>query len=205
MVGSGRRVTTAVIIATALAMAAAPAVAQFSSAAYDFLKAVKDRDGTKVQDLLNKASSTIVLTRDDATGETALHIVVKRRDLVWTQYMLAKGVPIDGRDRDGNTALFDAAQLGFADGEQLLLQVGATVDLANNRGETPLIAATQAHDIGSVRLLLQAGADPKETDHVAGMSAIDYATRDNRSAQILTLLKSVKPVVHKNVAGPSIN
>ena len=194
-----------VAMVVALLAAVTPAAAQFSSNAYDFIKAVKDRDGTKVQNLLNKSSSTIALTRDDGTGDTALHIVVKHRDLVWTQFMLAKGVPIDGRDRDGNTALFDAAQLGFLDGEQLLLQVGASVDLANNRGETPLIAATQAHDIGSVRLLLQSGANPKETDHVTGMSAIDYAARDNRSAQILTLLKSVKPVVHKDVAGPSIN
>jgi uncharacterized protein len=205
MMRGGRSITTAVMAIVAFTVAAAPAAAQFSSNAYDFLKAVKERDGNKVQDLLNKPSSTTVLTRDDATGDTALHIVVKHRDLVWTQYMIAKGVPIDARDRNGNTPLFDAAQLGFIDGEQLLLQVGASVDLANNRGETPLIAATQAHDIGSVRLLLQSGANPKETDHVAGMSAIDYATRDNRSAQILTLLKSAKPVVHKDVAGPSIN
>jgi len=189
----------------ALTMAAAPLAAQFSSGGgYDFIKAVKDRDGNKAQEAIDKNPSTILLTRDD-NGDNALHIVTKRRDLPWLQFMLAKGVPVDSKDRDGNTALVDAARIGFEDGVNQLLEVGASPNLANNRGETALIIATQTHDLGSVRLLLQYGADPRETDHVAGMSAIDYAQRDNRSTQILTLLQSVKPVVHKDVAGPSIN
>jgi ankyrin repeat protein len=203
MVRQVRNVTWAAA-AVALTIAATPLAAQFSSAAYDFIKAVKDRDGSKAQEAIDKNPSTILLTRDD-NGDNALHIVTKRRDLPWLQFMLAKGVPVDVKDRDGNTALIDAARIGFEDGENQLLQVGAAANLANNRGETALIVATQAHDLSSVRLLLQYGADPRETDHVAGMSAIDYAQRDNRSTQILALLQSVKPVVHKDVAGPSIN
>ncbi len=199
-----RSVTNGVVAIMALAIAVAPAAAQFSSNAYDFLKAVKDRDGNKAQELLDKNPGTIALTRDD-NGDNALHIVTKRRDLVWLQFMLAKGVPVDSKDRNGNTALVDAARIGFEDGENQLLQVGANTNIANNQGETALIVATQAHDIASVRLLLQYGADPRETDHIAGMSAIDYAKRDTRSAQILTLLQAVKPVVHKDIAGPSIN
>ncbi len=197
-------VGSTMIAVVALAVAATPLAAQFSSGGYAFLKAVKDRDGGKVQELIDKNPATILLTRDD-NGDTALHIVAKRRDLPWLQFMLGKGAPIDTKDRDGNTALVDAARIGFQEGENQLLQIGANANLSNNRGETALIIATQAHDIESVRLLLQYGADPHETDHVAGMSALDYAQRDSRSAQILTLLRAVKPVVHKNVAGPSIN
>jgi len=194
-----------IAVVVLLVMAAAPAAADmFGSDAYSFLKAVKDRDGAKAQEMLDKNPGTIVLTRDD-NGDDALHVVTKRRDLTWMQFMLSKGATIDSRDRDGNTALIDAAQIGFADGVNQLLEVGAKANLANDRGETALILATQAHDIESVRDLLQYGADPGETDHVAGLSAIDYAKRDSRSAQILTLLQSVKPVVHKNLAGPSIN
>jgi hypothetical protein len=57
----------------------------------------------------------------------------------------------------------------------------------------------------SVRLLLQHGADPRITDHVAGMSALDYAKRDSRSAPILKLLQDVKPVAKKQISGPTIN
>jgi len=196
--------TAGVMAIAALALAAGPVAAQFSSGGYGFLKAVKDRDGSKAQELIDKNPATILLTRDD-NGDTALHIVTKRRDLPWLQFMLAKGVPADTKDRDGNTALVDAARIGFQDGERQLLDIGASPNLGNNRGETALIVATQAHDLGSVQLLLQYGADPRETDHVAGMSALDYAQRDNRSTQILTLLQSVKPVVHKAVSGPQIN
>lgn len=194
-----------VVAGVALASAVAPVIAQsLGGPGYSFLKAVKDRDGTKVTDALNTPGTTIVTARDD-NGDSALHIVTKRRDLVWMQFMLAKGAPIDGRDRQGNTALLDATQIGFVEGEQQLLDVGAQVDLANNRGETPLIVATEAHDIESVRLLLQHGADPRITDHVAGMSALDYAKRDSRSAAILKLLQDAKPVAKKQISGPMIN
>ncbi len=190
----------------ALAGVAAPVMAQGlgTSPGYSFLKAVKDRDGTKVQEALDKPGTTVASARDD-NGDTALHIVVKRRDIAWVRYMLAKGAPMDARDRQGNTPLLDAAQIGFVEGLQQLLDVGAAVDLANNRGETPLIIATQQHDIASVRALIGHGADPRETDHVAGMSALDYAKRDGRSDVIVKVLEEAKPVVKKKVSGPTLN
>ncbi len=205
--GSGVRRSWANLVAgLALAGLAIPVAAQdLVSPGYSFLKAVRDRDGEKVQKELDRPGSTIILSRDDANGETALHIVTKRRDIVWMRFMLAKGVSINARDRQGNTALLDAAQLGFIEGEQQLLDLGASIDLANNRGETPLIIATQTHDLASVRLLVAHGADPRETDHVAGMSAYDYAKRDGRSDAILKVLEDAKPVAKKKVSGPTLN
>ncbi|MDB5737431.1 MAG: ankyrin [Sphingomonas bacterium] len=187
-------------------LVATPLAAQnFVSDSYSFLKGVRDRDGAKVQKLLDSPSTTIILARDTTTGETALHIVAKRRDLAWLQYMLAKGADMNARDRDGNTALADAAQIGWAEGARQLIEVGATVDLGNNRGETPLILATNSHDLPTVKTLIAGGADPKITDHVAGMSAHDYATRDGRSVAILKALDEAKPVPRKIISGPSIN
>ena len=188
-----------------LLIAAPVAAQQFVSDSYSFLKNVRERDGDKVQKLLDKPSTTIILSRDVETGETALHIVAKRRDITWLQYILAKGADMNARDRDGNTALADSAQIGWPEGVRQLLEVGASVDLANNRGETPLILATNSHDLPTVRILIAGGADPRITDHVAGMSAHDYATRDGRSAAILKVLDEAKPVKKKAVAGPSIN
>lgn len=201
-----RRSWAKLVAGLVLAGVTVPVVAQdLVSPGYNFLKAVRERDGDKVQKELDRPGTTIILSRDDSNGETALHIVTKRRDIVWMQYMLAKGVSINGRDRQGNTALLDAAQIGFLEGEQQLLDLGASIDLANNRGETPLIVATQAHDLASVRLLVAHGADPKETDHVAGMSAYDYAKRDGRSDAILKVFDEAKPIVKKKVSGPTIN
>jgi uncharacterized protein len=197
--GTGRLIAAAALIGLAV-----PAAAQFGgSAGYEFIKAVKDRDGTKVTEALNKPGNTMLYYREDNTGDTALHIVVKRRDLTWLQFLLAKGADPNLRDSQGNTALMDAVRIGFSEGAQQLVSNGAKVDVTNDSGETPLIAAVQTHDIVTVRVLLGAGANPRAQDHVAGLSAIDYAQRDGRSAAILKVLQDSKPVVKKAVAGPS--
>ena len=177
------------------------AQAQFSDS-FNFLKAIKDKDGEKVTDILNKPGSVIVNTRDPATGETALHIVAQRRDATWLSFLLAKGANVDMRDAKGNTALLDAAQLGWAEGVQMLIERRAGVDIANASGTTPLIAAVQNRDVATVRLLLAAGANSTRPDNAAGLSARDYATRDPRAAAILKELKDAKPVARREIAGP---
>jgi ankyrin repeat protein len=175
------------------------ASAQFSDS-YNFLKAVRDRDGSKATDLLSKPGTVIIDTRDVSTGETALHIVVKRRDATWLAFLLARGAKADIRDRDGNTPLISATQIGFVEAADMLLKRRAQVDATNGQGETALILAVQQRDLAMVRLLLAAGANPARTDRAAGMSALDYARRDTRAAVILKLLEETKPA--KPVAGP---
>jgi ankyrin repeat protein len=175
------------------------ASAQFSDS-YNFLKAVRDRDGSKATDLLSKPGTVIIDTRDVSTGETALHIVVKRRDATWLAFLLARGAKADIRDRDGNTPLIAATQIGFVEAADMLLKRRAQVDATNGQGETALILAVQQRDLAMVRLLLAAGANPARTDRAAGMSALDYARRDTRAAVILKLLEETKPA--KPVAGP---
>lgn len=177
-----------------VAVVAAPAQAQFSDS-YNFLKGIRDRDGQKVTDFINKPGSGAVLinTRDASTGEGALHIVTKRRDVTWLSFLLAKGANPDMRDGDGNTALMLSAQLGFAEGLSLLIDRRAQVDLANSSGETPLMRAVQNRDIATVRTLLAAGANPNKADTSSGLTARQYAERDLRSAAIVKAMDDVKP------------
>lgn len=176
--------------------------AQFSDS-YSFLKAVKDADGTKVTELLGGSGSTVVDTKDPTTGETAMHIVTQRRDLAWMGFLIGKGARIDTLDRNGNTPLMVAAQLGFVEGAQMLITRQARVDLANNRGETPLIRAVQNRDVRMVRILLAAGANPDRTDTLAGMSARDYATRDTRNAAVLKLIDEMAKKKPTGQMGPN--
>src|SRR3546814_11581639 len=84
-------------------------------------------------------------------------------------------------DNNGNTPLMDAVQARFEEGARSLLTYNAQVDKANGSGETPLIRAVQLRDVGLVRLLVAQGANPDRRDTIAGMSARDYAQRDNRT------------------------
>ena len=168
------------------------AFAQFSES-YNFLKSVRDREGAKATEIISKPGTVIIDTRDPSTGETALHIVTKARDMTWLNFLLSRKAKTDVRDNQGNTPLMLAAQLGFIEGAQLLIDQRASVDLANAGGETPLIRAVQARNAPMVRLLLIAGANPRKGDSVAGLSARDYAVRDRRSAAIVKIIDEVKP------------
>lgn len=190
-------------VSAALLAVAIPgaAFAQFSDS-YNFLKAVRDRDGAKVTEFVSKPGSVIVDARDQSTGEGALHIVTKRRDTDWLSFLLGKGAKPDIRDNEGNTPLMVATQIGFVEGANLLISVRAQVDLANSSGETPLIRAVQKRDTTMIRILLTAGANPARKDRIAGMTARDYAVRDARSAAIVRMLDEAQPA--KPVAGPRL-
>lgn len=175
----------------ALLLWPALAHAQFSDS-YNFLKAVRDRDGAKVMEIIGKPGSTIVNTRDRSTGQSALHIVVERRDTAWMDFLTSRGANIDAADDNGTTPLMLATRLRFVEGAQLLLDKGAQVDKRNSSGETPLIRAVQLRDMPLIRLLVSKGANPDIADTLAGMSARDYAVRDGRSQAIIDVLDSAK-------------
>ncbi|WP_422633864.1 ankyrin repeat domain-containing protein [Sphingobium sp.] len=174
-----------------VAMTPNVAQAQFSDS-YNFLKAVKDKDGQKVTDLVQKPGSTVINSRDVNSGENALHIVVTRRDPTWLSFLLAKGANPNLTDNDGNTPLMDAVQGRFEEGVRTLLSFKAQVDKVNNSGETPLIRAVQLRDVGLVRLLVAQGANPERRDAIAGMSARDYAERDGRTPGLIEALAAAK-------------
>jgi ankyrin repeat protein len=198
------KMISAVLGAIALTLAVAgPAQAQFSDN-YNFLKAVKDKDGQKVTDFIQKPGSTVINSRDVSTGENALHIVVARRDASWLTFLLAKGANPNLTDNDGNTPLMDAVQGRFEEGVRTLLSYKAQVDKVNDSGETPLIRAVQLRDVGLVRLLVAQGANADKRDSIAGMSARDYAKRDNRTPGLAEALDAAKPAAKPTgpVQGP---
>jgi ankyrin repeat protein len=194
----GRALAASVVLTLAVP---APAQLTFSDS-FTFLKAVRDRDGNKVTDLVAQPGSTVINARERSTGEAALHIVVRGRDLNWLAFLLGKGARPDIQTNRGDTPLTLAAQIGWLEGVEQLLSKRASVDLANGRGETALILATQRRDLALVRLLLSRRADPNKTDNIAGMSALDYAKQDPRAGAVLKLLEA-KAAPAKPVAGPA--
>jgi len=187
----------------ALLLVASPAAAQFSDS-YSFLKSVRDRDVLKAKSFLDKPGSTLVNARDADTGETALHITIKRKDLPWTSFLLQNGADPNARDKDGATALMQAAVSGYPEAVRLLLASKAQVDAVNGRGETALIIAVHNRDSASVRFLLDAGADPDRADNLAGLSARDYAARDQRNSSVGKMLAEAPKKLVKKSVGPTL-
>jgi len=193
------------LLATALALPAAPAIAQFSqSPGYKFLQAIRDAKNDDVIAILSKPGQTIVNTRDFNTGEGAIHIVVKRGDIAYLNFLIASQADVNLRDNKGETAMLIAAANGRSDILEILKKAGGNVNLANNSGETPLIRAVQHRDLATVRTLLGEGADADQTDNVAGMSARDYAHQDTRSPAIAKLIDETPKAAKRVVSGPKL-
>ncbi|MGK6318794.1 ankyrin repeat domain-containing protein [Sphingomonas sp. DT-204] len=191
------------VLAAALLAAPAAVPAQRMSDSYEFLKAVREADGNKVTQILDKPGSRIIDTRDDS-GDAALHIVTKRSDVTYLRFLIGRGANINIQDGRGNTPLILAVGASCFDCVDVLTQQKANVNLANASGETPLIRAVQLRNLEMARRLLDAGANPDQRDVVAGMSARDYAQRDTRSPALTKLLADAPKASSRRVSGPGL-
>lgn len=197
-----RAIATAMVLAIAVSVMSAPTIAQIGSPGYQFLEAVRERDITKVNDLLTQ-SNTLINTREITSGQTALLVVVERRDTLWLRYLLQRGADANIADRSGMTPLIRATQLGFVEGAEALIRGGARINEGGNSGETPLHRAVQRRDIAMVRLLISLGANPDLSDNITGMTARDLATRDTRATAILAALDGAPSADAPQPAGPN--
>ena len=178
----------AVMVAAGL-MATSAAAQQLGEVGEAFVRAVKEKDGEKVDELLQDKGMTLINTRN-VNGETALMITVARRDNTWTSFLLSNGADPNIANHNGDTPLIMAARIGYLEAAQWLVGKKARIDEANRSGETPLIIAVQGRHTPLVKYLLSKGANPDKTDNAAGYSARDYAKRDSRNPEILRLIEA---------------
>lgn len=187
-IGMGRAIANAAALAVCAGslsvITAPPVAAQLYSEGYQFLKAVKDRDGDAVTEMLNEPGTQVVNTRDIGNGDTGLHVVTERRDVLWIRFLMQRGANPNIQNKKGVTPLQVAARLGFVDGVEELVKGGADVEVADQQGETPLITAVHQRNIPMIARLLKEGANPDRTDN-SGRSARDYASLLASNNQIM--------------------
>ena len=182
--GTLSAIASAAILSLALTLLVAPASAQMFSEGYKFLEAVDERDGDTATEMLNVPGTQIVNTRDLTSGDTGLHMVTKRRDILWVKFLLQRGANPNIRNKAGATPLQIAVTLGFVDGVEELIKRGADVNVSDQQGETPLISAVHQRNIPLIARLLKQGADPDRNDN-SGRSARNYAELLNSNTQIM--------------------
>jgi len=162
----------------------APAAAQFRSEGSQFLKAVEDRDGDTATELLNQPGTQVANARDITSGETGLHIVAQRRDVLWIRFLLQRGADPNIEDRNGTYPIQIATRLGDVDSVEELIKGGAQVNVSDSQGETPLISAVHQRNPTLIARLLKQGANPDRSDN-SGRTARDYAKLLPSNSQIM--------------------
>ena len=191
--GLSRMIRSVRALLIAFALGSAPAAAQLhGSDGEAFVAALKEGEGSKALELIEKPGSTVVNYRGD-DGNAGLHIAMRNRNANWVGFLLSRDADPNLGDKNGDTPLIIAARMGFTEGAARMLMYGAQIDKSNKLGETALIVAVAQRQAGIVRMLLEAGANPDAADHASGYSAREYAKRDNRSTEILKLIETVKP------------
>ena len=108
---------------------------------------------------------------------------------------LEKGEPIDERDTEGRTPLFQACADGRTSLVRALLAAGADPNAIDARGETPLHTAVRHHRVNEARLLLQRGAlvDSQDANGNTPLWRAVFAHQGNEEAIALLVERGANP------------
>ncbi len=97
-----------------------------------------------------------------------------RGDLVTVRSLLAQGADVNAKDKNGNTALIEAARTGKAEVVTALVAASADLNAQNKDGWTPPMRAVFAAQATTLKILVDAGARLDLVNN-KGQSVVDLA------------------------------
>jgi ankyrin repeat protein len=107
--------------------------------------------------------------------------------------LLQQGAPVDAQDKDGKTALWEAARHDQGEIVGMLVEHGAQVDRANKDGDTPLLQAIDKSNGRVVAQLLAARADPNRPNRDGNSPLLLAAARDGSTMPEALLAAGADP------------
>ncbi|XP_044071881.1 M-phase phosphoprotein 8 isoform X3 [Siniperca chuatsi] len=120
--------------------------------------AVKSGDYMAVKLALN-SKEDYNLDQEDVSGMSLSMLAAAGGQDDILRLLIKKGVKVNGRQKNGTTALMHAAEKNFLTTVAILLEAGSYVNAQTLGGETALMKACKRGNADVVRLLLEYGAD----------------------------------------------
>ncbi|KAK4448704.1 hypothetical protein QBC34DRAFT_495090 [Podospora aff. communis PSN243] len=140
----------------------------------------------------------------DEIGDTVLHDAARRENGDGrVRQLLARGLPVDVRSRDGVTALGIAAHAGVTNTVKLLLSLGADVNAQDDDGWTPLHFAARAGQVEITKILLESGATLNAKNN-SGLSPVQAAAWSGNTEAVLCLYEHGADCLAKTRDGGSL-
>uniref|UniRef100_A0A8C4EV20 M-phase phosphoprotein 8 n=1 Tax=Dicentrarchus labrax TaxID=13489 RepID=A0A8C4EV20_DICLA len=191
--------------------------------------AVKSGDYMAVKLALN-SKEDYNLDQEDVSGMSLSMLAAAGGQDDILRLLIKKGVRVNGRQKNGTTALMHAAEKNFLTTVAILLEAGSYVNAQTISGETALMKACKRGNTDVVRLLLDYGADcnilskHKNTamyfaklsnnlmvcdlikDHISVLSSVAEDTIRAYFESRLVLLEAVFPLAcHRLCEGPDFS
>ncbi|XP_026714057.1 M-phase phosphoprotein 8 [Athene cunicularia] len=120
--------------------------------------AVKSGDYMTVKMALS-SNEDYNLDQEDSSGMTLVMLAAAGGHDDLLRVLIRKGAKVNGRQRNGTTALIHAAEKNFLTTVAILLEAGAYVNMQQSSGETALMKACKRGNSDIVRLMIESGAD----------------------------------------------
>ncbi|XP_006832037.1 PREDICTED: M-phase phosphoprotein 8-like [Chrysochloris asiatica] len=120
--------------------------------------AVKNGDYISVKIALN-SNEEYNLDQEDSSGMTLVMLAAAGGQDDLLRLLIKKGAKVNGRQKNGTTALIHAAEKNFLTTVAILLEAGAFVNVQQSNGETALMKACKRGNSDIVRLVIECGAD----------------------------------------------
>jgi ankyrin repeat protein len=130
----------------------------------------------------------------------ALAAAASQGDLATLRRLLDAGMPVDGRDGRGRTALLVATHANRIDAARLLIERGADVNAKDDIQDSPFLYAGAEGRLEILRMTLAASADLKSTNRYGGTALIPAAHHGHVQV-VRELLKTAIDVDHVNRLG----
>jgi ankyrin repeat protein len=130
-----------------------------------------------------------------------LHEAASLGDLDAIDRLLAAGLPIDARDRDGRTPLMRAVRARHTEAVRALVAAGADVDQRDDQLDNPFLYAGAEGLLEILRIVNEAGADPTITNRYGGVAVIPASERGHVEVVRYLLEHSAVDVNHVNNLG----
>ncbi|XP_068936151.1 M-phase phosphoprotein 8 isoform X2 [Petaurus breviceps papuanus] len=149
--------------------------------------AVKNGDYVTVKIALN-SNEDYNLDQEDSSGMTLVMLAAAGGQDDLLRLLIKKGAKVNGRQKNGTTALIHAAEKNFLTTVAILLEAGAFVNVQQSNGETALMKACKRGNSDIVRLVIECGADCNILSKHQN-SALHFAKQCN-NVLVYDLLKS---------------